>query len=1238
MATITVSTSQNINAVTYAAGDTLSMTNGAVLTIDLEDAGDLAKLATKPGTIQCVTSGALSVVNASTTTPQVVTLNSNTQDFRFEKNGRMTVRGAAIELGTGTGASGQAFDLSVSPYDVIPYPSYVEVETGVGTGIYLPWFVVPVAGKPVLWTASQFCGGGYVAGNVFFWNATTRSLYVGDDTNGNTLTSGVKVRIPNIYFHSATTNANPTARSQLDLSPTGTFDGEWFAFSDYFHIVTTTFNSVRWINGGIAGNLALTSSNGTLEVDGLALCPDTEQTTFLQQLSIQTILGETSIKRVSSLTNGLVTGANKNVFAKLYALTAMEDITCARRTGIVSLTVTRLPSEITIKNLSAIGGRLELTNITDIIFDNLKVAYDLGTAQITTSTTNALLIVNCARIVFVGLGMAGVSQCRAEVINPDDQSSNIEIYNANFDGGNNTVGMVNGNVNGIRIVNSTITNLRAGSHVVNSPATFLLSGVEILNCRTVPVGTLFTEANQGGVYDLLPCAPSALTTTFTGATNFAFSNLIDPGLTPTTGSIVCGPFGTNDCISLSGSANFDQAGGLEFPVSGDIVEVESCFVLHGVTSFQNVAPVFTYTEASSLKTDTSTPPTNLSFDFRIKNPTGAYGAYVAYNATNLATAISALTGYDSDEGFKIQMRITATGTDSTLVFNQTYFLTNVDNAYNAPDASFTLAGPNPTDVTTLYRYSDDAVLATFTGGGEHFFYGAANNYLSQVYFIRRDALGFEIMRTRSSPHTLVLGDNGTEALFAGAEVQLAQSSTVTQNNELLNSILLLSQRVDALIENSSGDRFTVKALETAGGGSLTATDIRVEIDANSTQLAAILLDTSELQTNQGNWLTATGFAVAGDEMTLENNSITASVVATNAFNNSAFTTGFYNSINAEIYSALADYEVPTLAEMDAAFTEIKGPTFTSTDTLEAIRDRGDAAWTTATGFSTFNPASDQVIVATNNDKTDYGLSAIERTTLAAVIWNVLTSGFVTVGSVGKRILDNLNATVSSRATSTNMVAVKAKTDLLTFTGTDVRATLDGEEVVTDAASRTASQATGFATPANVTASQAAIVAEVNANEAKIDALETKASRLDALIENVTGYRFTAKALETAPTAEMGEVELHTALDSYTNKAIWKADISGLALQASLLTIGDIDARLNAYGAPTLTEMTAAFTEIKGPTFTSTDTLEAIQDAVTAGGTTITAADVLAEFKPDLTIINEGVKNASLIVPHSTDLT
>lgn len=101
-------------------------------------------------------------------------------------------------------------------------------------------------------------------------------------------------------------------------------------------------------------------------------------------------------------------------------------------------------------------------------------------------------------------------------------------------------------------------------------------------------------------------------------------------------------------------------------------------------------------------------------------------------------------------------------------------------------------------------------------------------------------------------------------------------------------------------------------------------------------------------------------------------------------------------VNAEVDSALADYDPPTKTEMDSAFTEIKGATWAAgTDTLEAIRDRGDAAWTTASvaGLSTFDPTTDTVTVDTNNDKTGYALTSGERTSIAdALLDRDMSSG------------------------------------------------------------------------------------------------------------------------------------------------------------------------------------------------------------------------------------------------------
>lgn len=56
--------------------------------------------------------------------------------------------------------------------------------------------------------------------------------------------------------------------------------------------------------------------------------------------------------------------------------------------------------------------------------------------------------------------------------------------------------------------------------------------------------------------------------------------------------------------------------------------------------------------------------------------------------------------------------------------------------------------------------------------------------------------------------------------------------------------------------------------------------------------------------------------------------------------------------------------------------------------------------------------SGNVTVGTNSDKTGYALSSAG----IQAIWDALTSALTTVGSIGKLLVDNINATISSRAT------------------------------------------------------------------------------------------------------------------------------------------------------------------------------------------------------------------------------
>lgn len=91
-------------------------------------------------------------------------------------------------------------------------------------------------------------------------------------------------------------------------------------------------------------------------------------------------------------------------------------------------------------------------------------------------------------------------------------------------------------------------------------------------------------------------------------------------------------------------------------------------------------------------------------------------------------------------------------------------------------------------------------------------------------------------------------------------------------------------------------------------------------------------------------------------------------------------------VQSECADALTAYDAPTKAELDSAFTEIKGGSWASTDTLEAIRDRGDAAWTTGGGGSAPSAAA-----------------------IADAVWDEATSGHTSSGTFGEQVKTDIDA-------------------------------------------------------------------------------------------------------------------------------------------------------------------------------------------------------------------------------------
>jgi len=85
-------------------------------------------------------------------------------------------------------------------------------------------------------------------------------------------------------------------------------------------------------------------------------------------------------------------------------------------------------------------------------------------------------------------------------------------------------------------------------------------------------------------------------------------------------------------------------------------------------------------------------------------------------------------------------------------------------------------------------------------------------------------------------------------------------------------------------------------------------------------------------------------------------------------------------------------------------------------TAQTARDLGaqlDATVSSRLASASISLTGGAVTVGTNNDKSGYSLSAAG----VQAVWDALTSALTTVGSIGKLLVDNINATISSRLAS-----------------------------------------------------------------------------------------------------------------------------------------------------------------------------------------------------------------------------
>lgn len=405
--------------------------------------------------------------------------------------------------------------------------------------------------------------------------------------NDNNLTGGTN---PQAYLHEDATGN----MSLLDLAPLGILKARNVSFSNKFRVIIDNFLNIDIKDVGFGGDaVQFNSSNGDIYIDGMQHTQG--PFTLSATTQVASIYGKVRLQRIVGLNkNSGSSSQSKFTFSILPNLELCDEIiggfySPRQSTSNRSIQYVTLPENIIIKNTAGIGGPIYCQNLLNSKFINPKVADSTTNTQLSSIASNGFTFSNCINPIVYNIKNAGPSVCRGDLITSDEASTNIQVYNVEFDAGNNNGSPIYLGSIGSKYQNMKISNVRAGPFV-NTISNYLAKNNIIRKtfCTfATPQIVTGLDAASSSVYDLVTSEKQGLTVTFEGVTDFVGGNYTDPGFNPTTGHVTFGPFGDGVNLELFNGAYTDSRGGIVLPLNNSYAVATMHFTMHGITNFQN---------------------------------------------------------------------------------------------------------------------------------------------------------------------------------------------------------------------------------------------------------------------------------------------------------------------------------------------------------------------------------------------------------------------------------------------------------------------------------------------------------------------------------------------------------------------------------------------------------------------------------------------------------------------------
>ena len=430
--------------------------------------------------------------------------------------------------------------------------------------------------------------------------------------------------------------------SYVDIRTLGSFDCEWCAFSDKIKVNATNYGQFRARNVGTgADSLQLAVSSADVDIDGFAI--NNSPHIISIKSDILAVLGSVSVKRLSCLSKSGLAGLS---FSTLSRLIASEDIRCmlygARSSG--TNTPIRFSAikgdDLRVKNITSIGGTLTLATVSDAKFVGVNYADSTTATQQLLQATDGVTITASSDIVIANIKLVGPAAPRGYLLSAASNCFNVKTFNVNILGQDNTLGISNLSVD-LELKNISISGLRGGP-LLDMSTTYLGKGLlasKIFATFTTPQLSMGLDAISFGKYDLVSSSIDGISESFLGVKEFVGGNYATPSLTPTTGHVTFGPFGSGSSLVLTGAAYADALGSVVMPAYGDTVVATMPFAMHGITSFQNVSP--------SIYADTFLAIANKALLGAPGVPTGGTFTLTVYTAASVLLGTTSALAYNA---------------------------------------------------------------------------------------------------------------------------------------------------------------------------------------------------------------------------------------------------------------------------------------------------------------------------------------------------------------------------------------------------------------------------------------------------------------------------------------------------------------------------------------------------------------------------------------------------------------